>query len=111
MATIKYFKDTGLCEQSIVVMGDKSQIDLFLKDLPEKHVFYIPELDGGDVLVENEAGLYRLQHVSMEQYEINETIEKGEGVLESEGPSHNYIDLNSGFTLVVSKDEYTKTAP
>ena len=103
---IEYAEDTGLYVKLIMLMANSAELDQFKRDIVHKRHFEFRQTDGSEVSILERCMNSDYICIDISEETALEISHVCEGLLSHSLPRHNFVDLDGGYTLMISKDEY-----
>ena len=106
MLKIEYAEDTGLYVKLIMLMANAADLDQFKRYIVHNRHFEFSDTDGSEVFILEKCMNPYYICIDISDETALEISHVCEGLLSHSLPRHNFVDLDGGYTLMISKDEY-----
>jgi hypothetical protein len=108
MLGIEYCINTGLYKNIIMAMLHSEEIKEFIDKIQTHSFIYFKSEDGADVNLCEKPDEAASVHLHLNAAKVREITDAANGLLKYHIPAHIYIDLDDGYQIMISNNEYPK---
>jgi hypothetical protein len=108
MLGIEYFNKTGLYTNIIMAMLNSEEIKNFINKIQTHSFICFDHCDGADVNLCEEPDQTTSVSLHLNANKVREITDAANGLLKYHIPAHIYIDLDDGYQVMISNNEYPR---